>query len=93
MTDPHHPDEFNVEELAEEYQEILRLPARRETINLTVGLKELVVGLVALGSGALLLATVYLAAKNHFEKQKYGFYLEKTTIILDHFAKLLSQNR
>ena len=93
MNDPHHPDEFNVEELAGEYQEILRLPARRETVNLTVGLKELIVGLTALGSGALLLATIYLAAKNHFEKRKYGFYLEKAAVIIDHLTEFLSRNR
>ncbi len=92
MPDPQHREEMTAQTLAQEYQEVLRLPAPRETVNLTVGLKELVVGLLALGGGALLLATLFLAAKNHFEKQKYGFYLEKGSLILNRLAEFLSRN-
>lgn len=92
MPDPQNRQQMTAEELAQEYQEVLRLPAPRETVNLTVGLKELIVGLLALGGGALLLATLFLAAKNHFEKQKYGFYLEKGSFILNRLAEFLSRN-
>lgn len=84
------PEATGAENLAQEYVERLYLPHPREPVEVKVGLKELVVGLLAIGLGALLLGGGYTALKSHLERKKYGYYIHESGKLLNGLAALLS---
>jgi len=81
----------DIREFLDEYQELLQMPRVREIREIRVGLKELIVGFLAIGTGALLLSAGFIAIKNHLEKKKYGYYIEKGGEALKAITQLIAK--
>jgi len=84
-------NEGDIQEILDEYQELLQMPRVREIREIRVGLKELIVGLLAIGTGVLFLSAGFIAIKNHLEKKKYGYYIEKGGEALKHLTQLIAK--